>query len=89
LYTNFQQNGNGIKLASELLLDQLLTQFLPGFDHQREALGPPFLDARFHAMRSDGVDAQRASWDPGTRRTEPPQRIQKAHPLHAEVLAHG
>jgi hypothetical protein len=52
--------SNGIKLASELLLDHLLTQFLPGFDHQREALGSPFLDARLHAMRSDGVDDQRA-----------------------------
>ena len=51
---------NGIKLASELLLDHLLTQFLPGFDHQREALGSPFLDARLHSMRSDGVDDQRA-----------------------------
>jgi hypothetical protein len=49
---------NGIKLASELLLDQLLTQCVPGFDHQGEALGPPFLDARLHSMRSDGVDDQ-------------------------------
>jgi hypothetical protein len=32
-----------MKLASELRLDQLLTQFLPGFDHQGEGLGPPFL----------------------------------------------
>jgi hypothetical protein len=51
---------NGIKLASALLLDHLLTQFLPGFDHKREALRSPFLDARLHAMRSDGVDDQRA-----------------------------
>jgi hypothetical protein len=48
--------ANGIKLASELLLDHLLTQFVPGFDHKREALGSPFLDARLHSMRSDGVD---------------------------------
>jgi hypothetical protein len=39
---------NGIKLASEFLLDQLLTQYLPGFDHEREALGAPLLDARLH-----------------------------------------
>ena len=81
--------ANGIKLASELSLDQLLTQFLPGFDHTREALGPPFLDARFHAMRSDRVDDQPSSWDAGARRAEPPQRIQKAKPLHADVLEHG
>ena len=52
--------ANGIKLASELLLYQLLTQFLPGLDHQGETLGPPFLDARLHSMRSDGVDDQRS-----------------------------
>ena len=51
---------NGIKLASELWLDHLLTQFLPGFNHKREALGPSFLDARLDAMRSDGVDDQRS-----------------------------
>jgi hypothetical protein len=51
---------NGIKLASKLLLYQLLTQCLPRFDHQREALGPPLLDARLHAMRSDRVDDQRS-----------------------------
>jgi hypothetical protein len=80
---------NGINLASELWLDQLLTQCLPGCDHQWEALGSPFLDARFHAMWADGVDDQRASRDPGARRAEPPQGIQKAHPRHAEVLEHG
>jgi hypothetical protein len=50
--------GNGIKLASEFLLKQLLTQFLPGFDHKWETLGPPFLDARLYPMRSDGIDDQ-------------------------------
>ena len=80
---------NGIKLASELLLDQLLTQCLPGFDHKREAFGPPFLDARLHAMRSDGVDDQRASWDTSARRAQPPKRIQKTDPLHAHVLEDG
>jgi hypothetical protein len=59
-FTKSAQEPNGIKLASELLLDQLLTQCLPGFDHKWEALGPPFLDAWFHAMRADGVDDQRA-----------------------------
>src|SRR5688572_29563512 len=49
---------NGIKLACELLLYQLLTQFLPGLDHKGEALGPPFLDARLDSMRSDGDDDQ-------------------------------
>jgi hypothetical protein len=41
------------KLTSEFLLYQLLTQSLSGFDHKREALGPPLLDARLHARRSD------------------------------------
>jgi len=35
---NYGSGRNGIKLASELLLDQLLTQFVPGFDHQGEAV---------------------------------------------------
>jgi hypothetical protein len=55
-----KQVRNGMKLASELLLYQLPTQSLPGFDHQGEALGPPFFDAWFHAMRSSGIDAQRS-----------------------------
>jgi hypothetical protein len=38
---NVGSGPNGINLTSDLLLDQLLTQFLPGFDHQRETLGPP------------------------------------------------
>jgi hypothetical protein len=66
-----------------------LTQFLPGFDHQREALGPPFFDARLHAMQSDGVDDPRASRAPGARPAEPPPRIQNAEPRHADVWAHG
>jgi hypothetical protein len=78
-----------MKLASGLLLDQLLTQCLPGFDHQWEALGAPFLDTRLHAMRSDGDDDQHASRDPATRRAEPSQRIETADPLDAEVLASG
>jgi hypothetical protein len=49
---------NGMKLAPELLLYQLLTQFLPRFDPQREALGPSLLDARLHPMRADGVHDQ-------------------------------
>jgi hypothetical protein len=78
-----------MKLASELLLDHLLTQCLPGFDHQGEALGPPFLDARLYSMWSDGVDDQRSSWDAGAWRAEPSQRIQTADPLHASVLELG
>jgi hypothetical protein len=58
---------NGMKLAPELLVYQLLTQFLPGFEHQGEALGPPFLDPQLYSMRSDRVDDQRAS------RRQPPQ----------------
>jgi hypothetical protein len=35
---NVGSSSNGIKLAVALVLDQLLTQFVPGFDHQGEAL---------------------------------------------------
>ena len=52
-------SSNGMKLTSKLLLDQLLAQFLPGFDHQRDAFGPPLLDPWLHPMRSNGVDDQR------------------------------
>ena len=58
--TKIGQEPNGMKLAAALVLYQLLTQFLPGCDHQGEALRPPFLDARLYAMRSDGVDDQRS-----------------------------
>jgi hypothetical protein len=50
-------------------------------------LGPPLFDARLHPMRAGGVDDQRSSWDTGARRAEPPQRIEEADPLHANVLA--
>ena len=80
---------NGIKLALERLLDSRLTQFVPGFDHQGEALGPPFLDARLHAMRSDGVDEQCSSRDPAAWRAEPSQGIQNADPFHPHMLEPG
>lgn len=50
---------NGIRLAADSLRHQLLTQFVPGFDHQWEALGSPLLHARFHPMGADRVDHQR------------------------------
>jgi len=78
-----------MKLASGLLLYQLLTQCLPRFDHEREALRAPLLDARLHAMRADGDDEQHSSRNPAARRAEPSQRIETAEPLHAEVLASG
>jgi hypothetical protein len=49
-FTKSAQEPNGVKLTSELLLEQLLTQFLPGLDHQWEAFGAPLLDARLHPM---------------------------------------
>jgi hypothetical protein len=78
-----------MKLAAERLLDQPPTSFLPGRDHQGEGLGPPLLDARLRPMGADGVHDQRHEWHPRLRRTEPPQRIQKADALHAEVLQGG
>jgi hypothetical protein len=48
-----------MKLTAELLLYYLLAQLLSGFDHQREALGPPLLDAWLHPMEAYGVHDQR------------------------------
>jgi hypothetical protein len=78
-----------MKLAAECWRDQLLTQFVPRCEHQGEGLRAPLLDARLHALRADGGDAQGSSWDPGTRRAEPPPRIHTADPLHADVLKDG
>src|SRR5687767_11315733 len=84
--TDVTRNRNGIKLASDLLVYQLLPQFLPGFDHQGEALGPPFLDARLHAMGACRVHNQRHEWHARTWRAEPAQSIEEADPLHLGVL---
>jgi hypothetical protein len=78
-----------MKLASELVLDPLLTQVLPGLAHQGDTREPPFLDARRHARRSDGVDDPRASWAPGARRAQPAERIQNTDPRHAHGLESG
>jgi hypothetical protein len=75
-------SSNGIQLASQLALQYLVTQCLPGFAHQGEPLGSPFLDARLHPMRADGVDEQGASRHPGVRGAELSQGIQKADPFH-------
>jgi hypothetical protein len=75
-----------MKLAFELLLDQLLAQYLPGFEHQGETLGPPLLNARRHPMGACRVDDQRPSRHAGTWRAEPSQRIQEADLLHVNVL---
>jgi hypothetical protein len=80
---------NGLKLTSGLILHYLLTQCLPGFDHQREGLGSSLLDAWLHTMRSGGVDEERSSRDRGVRRAEPPQGIEKADPFHRDLLEPG
>jgi hypothetical protein len=54
--TKTGQEPNGMKLTSERLLDQLLTQVLAGCDHEREALRSPLPDARLHPMGTLGVD---------------------------------
>ena len=87
--TKSAQEPNGIKLASELWLEQLLTQFLPGCDHQWEALGAPLFDARLHPMGTYGVHDEGPSWNPGAWRAEPPQRLQKADPLYSEMWPCG
>ena len=48
--------ANGMKLASEPWLYQRLTQFRPGFDHERDTFGSPLLDARLHPTGAYGVD---------------------------------
>jgi hypothetical protein len=45
------------EVSSELLLYQLLTPLLPGFDRKRNALGPPRFDARLPPM--GGVQGSR------------------------------
>src|SRR5215475_3119281 len=58
IWTDHGSRPNGMKLASELLLDQLPAQVLAGFHHEREALGTPLLDPRLCPMRTLGVDKQ-------------------------------
>jgi hypothetical protein len=48
-------SSHGIELASELWLDQRLTQCVPGCDHQREPHWPPLLDPRPRAMGVSGI----------------------------------
>jgi hypothetical protein len=74
-----------MKLTSALMLDQPLTQCLARRDHQGEGLRPPFLDARLHAIRAGGIDDQRLSRHPGARRAEPPQGIEDADALDANM----
>ena len=50
IWTHHGSWPNGIKLTLEFLLYQLPPQFLPGCDHEREALGSPLPDARLHPM---------------------------------------
>jgi hypothetical protein len=56
---NNGSRANGMKIASGLLRYQLLTQCLPGVDHQGAALGPPLLDARLHTMGACMVNTRR------------------------------
>jgi hypothetical protein len=58
-FTKSGQEPNGIKLASERLLDQLPAQLLSGFNHKGEALGSPLLDPRLHTIGARGVHDQR------------------------------
>jgi hypothetical protein len=57
--TKTDDDPNGMKLASECIQDQLLTQFLPGFNHERDTLGSPLLDARLHPMGAFRINNQR------------------------------
>jgi hypothetical protein len=81
--------ANGIKLTSDHLLYQLLTQFLPRLHHNRNTLRPPFLDARLQAMRACRVDAQRHEWHVRMWCAEPPQGIQTADALYGAVVEYG
>src|SRR5262245_52835452 len=81
--------ANGMKFVSERMLDQLPAQLLSGCNHQGEARGSPLLDPRLHTIGARGVHAQRDSWQAGTRRAAPPQRIEEAAPLHGAVWEYG
>ena len=83
------QEPNGMKLGSGLVLGQLLRQCPAGCDHEREARGVPFLDARLHPMRTDGVDDQGLSRPSSAQGTEPPQGLHNAQPLQAEAWKCG
>src|SRR5262245_61655386 len=85
-FTENDEDPNGMKLTSELLLQQRLTQFLPGCDPPREALGAPLLEARLHPRGASGVHDQRHSWAASAGRAAPPQRLQTADPLHGAML---
>jgi hypothetical protein len=84
--TKTGQEPNGMKLTSERLLDQLLTQVLAGCDHEREALRSPLLDTRLHTMGACRVDDQRHQRHARTGCAEPPQGVQEADLLHPNVL---
>src|SRR5262245_9813544 len=76
-----------MKLASELLLYELLTQCLPGLDHERNTLGPPLLDPRLPPTGACRIHHQRHEWHARTWRAAPAQGIKAADPLHPGVLA--
>jgi hypothetical protein len=78
-----------MKLTSKLWLEQPLTSFLPGCDHEWEALGAPLLDPRLHPMGAHGDNYQRYSWHASTGRAEPAQGIHTADPFHPDLLALG
>ena len=82
----FGQEPNGMKLAPTRVLDQPLTQFLPGCDHERKAFRSSFLDARLHTMGADRVHDQRREWHIRLWCAEPSQGIPEADPLHAHML---
>jgi hypothetical protein len=74
-----------MKFSFAFLSYQLLTQGLPGVHPPGEGLGPPLLDARLHPMGADGIDEQGSSRHLGAQGAEPPQGIDNADPLEAEV----
>jgi hypothetical protein len=82
-------NLNGMKLTSELWLYPLLTSFLPGCAHEREALGAPLLDPRLHPIGAYGDHDHRHSWPARTWRAEPSQGSHTADPFHPHMLEPG
>ena len=74
-----------MKLASDRLLYQLLTHSCRGLIMKGNLFGRRFLTRGSTRLGRMGL-TMRPLRHPRARRSEPPQRIQKADPLHGHVL---
>src|SRR5919106_4871817 len=77
--------ANGVKVTAEPWRSELLTEVLPGFDPERDALRSSLLDARRSPIGASGGHTQRPSGSARAGRTAPPQGSQAAEPFHGGV----